>query len=398
MDAIVTAHTTGSTKLAQGQASVAFGGDVFSTAAGGGNPAITDANGSSQTGRAGYIVLENYGQRFDDAANPSLPPMVGGTETALDGVASNSSTYGILRLATAVPNTDTAYERKLAGTTGGIGYAAGIVETEGTPTVGLANFASLSATPNLTNLAFDGSRNLVSAALTYDGAPASVLLGDISNSGNSAYVSDQRFALRTDRADKSKDLAFVSGDLVKDGIKSGGKTGLAAIGYDGNTNYKYAKWGFFFGDTKTTDGSRRHVSLGSFATGTPTEIRSGATGTVTYDGHLLGNISNGSSTYTTAGSFRDTFDFGTRRGNVGVQFDGRSYAGTSSAEQNGRYANSIAEVGSNGLGAGVYAGQMKGQFVGGQDAGGRPHGLVGAFQIDNAQNYVAVGTFAADGH
>ena len=93
--------------------------------------------------------------------------------------------------------------------------------------------------------------------------------------------------------------------------------------------YEHLKWGFFFGDTKTTPGQREHVHLGTWIAGKiPTGDSLGLKGTATYTGHSIGNVFNNGSLYTAVGSFNNQWDFDKRTGTVQMDFDKTAYTGT----------------------------------------------------------------------
>ena len=121
---------------------------------------------------------------------------------------------------------------------------------------------------------------------------------------------------------------MVTADLFRD---ANGNLPASLNRPDGTSipQYEHLKWGFFFGDTKTTPGQREHVHLGTWIAGKiPTGDSLGLRGTATYTGHSIGNVFNNGSLYTAVGSFHNQWDFDKRTGTVQMDFDKMNYTGT----------------------------------------------------------------------
>ncbi|WP_200342937.1 hypothetical protein [Rhodovibrio sodomensis] len=105
-----------------------------------------------------------------------------------------------------------------------------------------------------------------------------------------------------------------------------------------------------------------------------------------YTGHAIGEVANGSRQYIATGAFSNTWDFGTRSGQVRIDgFDGRDFAGTAESDEGGRdYGGPI-------TGPEGFSGRIDGSFFKG---GGDPAAETGGqFRLEGPE-YRASGTFA----
>jgi hypothetical protein len=95
----------------------------------------------------------------------------------------------------------------------------------------------------------------------------------------------------------------------------------------------YVRWGFWSTNSaRSPDGVAQNIDLGHlmfWVAGVPSTVGSiPSTGTATYMGHAIADISNGPNQYIAAGSFANTVNFGTRTGAVTINgLDGANYAG-----------------------------------------------------------------------
>jgi hypothetical protein len=356
-----------------------YNGNLFSSSSGGGNPALPG-------GRAGYLVLEN----FIDPNDPSQ----GGFERPV-GVAQGidpqeaDQRFGSLRLLSANDTGEPAPATRVSTTM--TGWAAGYLEQESGSGINLLPFNSGAGADNPGNsqspgdVAFqaanlsvttDEDKNRAAASITSGGTTLD--LGGLSSDPErpSAYVDGERFAAAI--ATDDRQVGLVSDGFVDD------HAALSDI-----PEYEHVKWGFFFGDIITAEGRREHVHLGSWAAGVPGDI-TGVRGTASYVGHAIGNVYNDGAYYTAVGSYTNTWDFDRRVGSVGMDFDDRSYSGSTAITTNPSFVGT--------LNAGDRAGGLSGQFIRG---GGDPvAGVVGQFSVqsvnDNAGVYRGVGTFGAE--
>jgi hypothetical protein len=95
----------------------------------------------------------------------------------------------------------------------------------------------------------------------------------------------------------------------------------------------YTRWGFWstdtqrsglFGSSRTDQGHLMTWVAGQM----PNKAEVPATGTATYDGHVVANVRNGGAQYVASGNMVNTIDFARRNGTAQVTgFDGANYAG-----------------------------------------------------------------------
>ncbi len=97
---------------------------------------------------------------------------------------------------------------------------------------------------------------------------------------------------------------------------------------------EHLAWGYFLGDVvNEANGTRRdYVGMGFWVAGRPVELDtlSSLTGTARYGGGMIGTVAdqvNGAARLrTVAGDFAGEWNFATRSGSIGANFDSRSYA------------------------------------------------------------------------
>jgi len=209
----------------------------------------------------------------------------------------------------------------------------------------------------------------------------------------SSYVNDSLFGARTNT---SKEFNA--------GIVSGPATGIEIC-----SNCQHVKWGFFFGDLNLQRGEDRrdHVHLGTWVAGkdptTADRLDQGFTGTLTYSGHMIGNVFGPSSdgnaqlSYTARGNYTQTWDFNsnTNARTLSAEFDGRNYNGSwnRSGQTNG-FTGEFASGSLDSVTPDLRNGSLRGGFFGpnAEEVGGR-------FSISadprNPEIYDARGVFAA---
>jgi hypothetical protein len=418
VDAIITARTVGSSNgPGLGDSSALFGSRYLSTSAGGGNPNIGETGG-----RLGFFTLENSGAVFDDIASsdgsfaPNQNILNGGYELPLgtSGSSGEAPRFGTLRLAVGT-GTESFESSSRSDFSAYQGFAAALVEREVNSGQNIQLSVLTRANSELGTLTFDGfseDHNRFSATLnTGSGASSPIVFGG--TSGFSAVGNMGEFGATTRGFDDfplGTDMALISGDLVSEQLESDSKfrrsDHVESYSTSSPRDYDHVKWGFFFGDTSTTEGSREHVHLGSFAAGRPfTEDQLNVRDeTITYSGHAIGNVVNGSSVYTSVGSYTDEFNFADREGMATLVFDGNTYTGDSVSNLVGdsilgysvdsfQPDSSLAQASSDRFGT------AQGIFVG-EAVSGTPDGVVGQFELSNGAGgdslYRATGTFAAE--
>ena len=157
------------------------------------------------------------------------------------------------------------------------------------------------------------------------------------------------------------------------------------------SDYDYLQWGFFFGDSEIGTGIQEHVHLGTWVAGEEAQANNlPTTGSATYTGHVIGNVYDGSSSYTSAGNFSNSWDFAARSGTVSMDFDSTAYTGVTELRD-----SSVVFDGR--IDAPGREGALHGNFI---QAGPDPAaGVIGRFSISNTDSspgYSASGTFAAE--
>ena len=183
---------------------------------------------------------------------------------------------------------------------------------------------------------------------------------------------------------------MVTADLFRD---ASGNLPASLNRPDGTSipQYEYLKWGFFFGDTKTTPGEREHVHLGTWIAGKiPTGDSLGLRGTATYSGHSIGNVFTNGSLYMAVGSFENQWNFDKRTGSVQMNFDQTAYTGTTAIK--GSSFNFDGTLKAPGR-----SGGLQGSFV--APVNPTPAAVMGGFAIAETPGnatYRAAGTFGAE--
>ncbi|WP_181920042.1 FecR domain-containing protein [Paraburkholderia sp. BL6669N2] len=381
-DAIAQGNTIASShgNAASGQpGTVAISSPLMSTSFGGGNPQI------NRPGYAGYFVLENYTPAVNNVDN--APSMPGGTEHALGGANTSDVNYAILRLATGTGQASVGSRSNATLT----GWAGGIAEKEN----GLGNPLTLipvgtGIDPSNFAITTDTANNRLHVNLQLSGHPA-MTLG--ASTGQSAFIDDSRFAAA------NGSVAMVNANLLRD---SSGSLPASLNMPNGQPipNYSYLQWGFFFGDTGGTAGTDlEHLHLGVWVAGReadPGQLPN--SGSATYSGFAMGQVTVGKSVSIAVGSFDNTWNFAQRAGVTNMNFDGVRYSGLSRMRGGVVFDGPLSNVGAN------RAGSMVGNFVqaadGSTPAGGPPPAMAGRFvlQETSGASYRAAGVFGAQRH
>jgi hypothetical protein len=150
----------------------------------------------------------------------------------------------------------------------------------------------------------------------------------------------------------------------------------------------FMSWGFWLTDARnagTVAPERGRVHIAPWLAGSAVAFGGSTNGTVTYNGHALGNVVNGSAQYLAAGGFTGTFNFDTSSGTVSItNFDGMSFSGAVQVPmgQQGDFAGML-----SGSGLVGYAdGQI---FASATDINA---GMGGVFNVTGT-NYKAAGVF-----
>jgi hypothetical protein len=161
---------------------------------------------------------------------------------------------------------------------------------------------------------------------------------------------------------------------------------------------EFTRWGFWSTDTQRSGlfgGSRndRGHMMTWVAGQLPNAGEVPKSGTATYTGHVVANVSNAGAQYVASGSLLNTVDFGKREGTAQVTgFDGANYSG-----QLLLGGNPLALGDPRFIGAGLTSNVgnrtmlMTGSFFRGSQS---PVGEMGGNVLVNGQNYLGSGIFA----
>jgi hypothetical protein len=371
----------------------ALSSQIVSTSAGGGNTRLSATGGDT---RVGYLVLETG----DAVAGGSL-----GTEHPVHSSDSDVQ-FSSTRLATAAGTQVVADTSRVSAATVTNGYLAGLAVASADGKIArISNLDSQYLASNNFTLTVDPVANTVTATVS-DWAPGSSIGGTTTNS---AYIDNNRFGA----ADGTR-AGIVSGPAVLAGWADGDAGLSTTPDADGKTlrdklnSFKYLQWGFFFGDSSAARDATAQAHLASWVTGKLTATDAPKpSGTATYEGYMLGNVSqvaNGvTSLYTAVGTFTNTWDFNVRQGDMNMAFDGANYTGKTIFRGDQLNAARTAFVGSNNaqfVGSvssptGGRTGVLNGSFI---DGGGQTHvGVLGRFDLGSSDgSYIASGTFGGE--
>jgi hypothetical protein len=270
-----------------------------------------------------------------------------------DNLSSTDSYYPVA-VAVPVPVPDGLGTRRTTRTMNG--YAGANVETVDAA----GNFSEYSlrnTRPTDVSITTDASSNRVEATLRLKRAghhhddydhhhhDLTVQLGGLSgvNRSRSAFIDDSNFSLAQsatvsstyDHGNPANARVFAvtqSSVPVQNFLPSG-------VSF---CDCEYLSWGYWAGDVRYDSGPRAgqrdRMHLGTWVAG---ELASVAQipvyGTASYNGHIIGNVTNGNDRYVAAGGYRQDWNFGRRSGWVTItSFDGTNYAGPSYAPQTPR--------------------------------------------------------------
>jgi hypothetical protein len=285
------------------------------------------------------------------------------------------------------PQTD---QRNLRGFVGGLAYETdplfNVSKVYALQNRGASDLTKFQFTTDAFYGTLSGVADLVEDGAGYGAISAS--FGGV-GAGSSAFFDDDTFA-----AAESGSLATRNGAAATDyrffmaGSASFDSQGLVPSGVS-MCACQFLEWGFLSADVVAANGDRTQVHLANWIAGdVPNAASLPLDGIATYSGHAIGNVFNGTHSYTAVGGFAMTFDFGQpTSGSVTISnFDGVTYnANVSNFQGNPAIYNGNASAAGRNL---AYKGTF---FQGGADAfvetGGR-------FRISGAGGYDASGIFA----
>lgn len=382
---------------------------LFSTAAGGGNPHLT-----SGTGRAGYLVLENY----DPISAPN-----GGLERTVESGPAGSTNYALLRFGQVVAGSSgTAPTR--TSSTGLSGYVAGLAELKATATGNVTLVPLLSGNLQLQTDAAAGSVGASFSAAFGGTAATTVTLGGANRL--SAFTGDKEFAAMTASVPNfgagaitdatAPNAALISGAPLLTSTTQGWTSSLDSatrnrLASGTSTSYRHLQWGYFFGDVTTVSGAAAHSHLAGWIAGRPTpEGTPLPTVEADYAGHVAASILNGTRQYSAIGTYANHWSFANRSGTGSINLDGQNYNLVTRLEglsRNGTEVTSTSTTKFEGVissaNQATTVGSLTGTFVAPGTVSTDPltlrSAMMGQFSINQTLNgsaYSAIGTFGAE--
>ncbi|TWT01722.1 FecR domain-containing protein [Reyranella sp. CPCC 100927] len=274
---------------------------------------------------------------------------------------SATSSYYPVAIALPAPVPDGLGTRRTTRTMNG--YAGANVETSSAAGV-FSEYSLRNTRPTDISITTDASSNRVEASLRMKRSDSyhsdlTLQLGGLTGNSRSrsAFIDDGNFAM-TQNANVSS--TYNDGNPANARVFAVTQSTVpvhnllpAGVGF---CDCAYLSWGYWAGDVRYDSGprinERDRMHLGTWVAG---ELASKSQipvyGTATYNGHIIGNVTNGNNRYLAAGAFQHGWNFGSRSGTVTItNFDGANYSGTSSAAawtpQN--FAASIAGAGRTG--------------------------------------------------
>jgi len=332
----------GGHRTASSNAAALYGGQVES---------LAGASGGTIFGsNANYMLLgpgdlENGGTFTDGYV--SVP----------GGITSTDQMSGTMHVAELSSETDISSLDRSSRTL--TGYAAGVLESSanyGSPFVGPVVFGS--STVGDFEISFDGQNGSLYATMALDDVTDGdgdvngyrFAFGEQSGSGRSVFVDADTFAaIETDsgtgttltnsvgdaistKAGTTPSSFLVSSTLVDDADSAlfSGKTKCTCA---------FLEWGYWGSKLETSDSSLSADRFDTFQIGTwvAGQVTNSAdlptSGNVTYAGHAVGNVVNGTAQYLAAGDFGMSLDFAKRTGTATISnFDNKTMTSTISEQ------------------------------------------------------------------
>ncbi len=301
-----------------------------------------------------------------------------------------------------------------------VGFAGGLQESNAGSS--FPNIFQSVDTPTAVNLEFDAARNTLIADFRLEDVNNSDFVNFYTfgfgsdagnpNGGQSAFIDDDRFGAQHDRADtritfddtttaafpnqigqNNPNTYFFGNELVPTtGFVPGGVNICAC---------KFLEWGYWGGrlryqDPQASPGNARedYFHLATWVAGNPTANLPN-TGSATFAGHVIGNVAQtvGGQVeqFIAAGSYQQTWDFGSRTGTAQItNFAGRSFGSTN-------LTTPINPGDFSGPVNGALTGQIAGSFVSSTSV--PVAGVIGKFRVEDPGDrtlFTAQGIIAAE--
>jgi hypothetical protein len=283
------------------------------------------------------------------------------------------------------------------------GFAGGIIETSsasGGSFLGARKFFTQDAASPISNnvsISKNASSNTVNGQIIVRSpisggvSDLTLLFGNSSADGNSAFIDDRNFAaVSPDGVNGSTNgTANQEGGI---GIVAGGNvdfSGAIPVGVS-LCACPFATWGFFGADMRASTGQLNQIGLAQYVTGAIAPAPLPSVGTATYTGNVIATVANGSFTgtpaiYTAVGALSLAFDFGISPGVFSItagsitNLDSGTYSlGGSGVTGTNAFSGTV--TGSR-PGFAMLHGNHRGAFVG---TGTPPAGLIGDIVISDS--------------
>lgn len=305
------------------------------------------------------------------------------------------------------------------------GYVGGLAESlDGNGNFSTRQIGSAAPQPTGVIVNTDAANNRASATFNIDGwdtgASASFRLGGTTGASyaTSSFIDDRTYAVADRPSDVLTSTTSVTvGTNTSSGADVQSRTVAVSSGVAPLASFfsasgitpctcEFLTWGVWGGDLRYNAGSvynpggRDRLNFASYVAGTLTTVTDLSTlnqmgATATYSGHMFGNVQKGATNYVAAGSYTNSWSFGSQTGKAAMSFDGATYGSniTANTVLNGggpTFSTPTALPSTTGP-----AGRnltLNGSFV---SAPGAPaKGQIGNFAI-SGPSYKAGGTFAA---
>jgi len=274
------------------------------------------------------------------------------------------------------------------------GYASGLVTTVNGNTVTtsvpiLGGPTDVKGTINPTNGVVTGSVVLRQA----DGSVTTLQLGGTSST--SGFQDNTHYFMLSANDTSRPSTVQVNGQTynVQDSTVVVSSGLLQQPGSFGSCTCEFLTWGQWATVITYPNGYRPNqvdvVSLAPYVAGSMTpQVLMPQTGTATYNGSMMGNVSNNGSTYSATGSYSSSWGFASRAGSFNASFDGTNYSGSASA-----VGGSAGTTFTGTFSGGGRSGNLSGAFFASPTDAAKYQ--AGAFSIGtNSTPYKAAGVFA----
>ena len=370
-----------------------------------------DVNGGVVSTRTATAQSGSTSYTFNQTVSPSTAPSgIGSERSPQSELVMNGYTAGLFKTSVSVagasPSSSPVF---IVSNAGGVQpstfislYANGSMS---------ANFQIESYGVGSTGVATPNTGDTANFAFGTDGTGSQ-------DEGHGTYVDTRIFGAVGARRNGSNDsqsgssiISTVSGHtLAQDGLMMATSDAVNAATLFPNVRFctcDYTRWGFWSANTSWVDGAGGAVvsnssNLNLWVTGLPTSAANmPTTGSATYSGHVIANISNNGSQYLAASNMSSQVNFGTGAASLNVSnLDGYQYTGTRAATPGG-IPNTFQFTATGAPVAGTTAGGINpimtgngGFFASKGDAAGSMAGAV-LIGTPNGGSYLGAGIFAA---